>query len=57
MDTGGKMMEILMLLRKNLPLFTLTLTFSEFSIGMNNLHSKCQLLIRIFSMGGFKLVF
>lgn len=57
MGIGPKMMEISILLRKYLTLFTFTLTFSESSIGMNNLHSKCQLLLRIFYMGNFKLNF
>lgn len=57
MGIGLKMMEISMLLRKYLPLFTFIVTFSEFSIGMNNLHGKCQFLLRIFYMGNFKLSF
>lgn len=57
MGIGPNMMEISILLRKYLTLFTFILTFSEFSIGMNNLHSKCQLLLRIFYMGSFKLNF
>lgn len=57
MGIGPDMMEISILLRKYLTLFTLILTFSEFSIGMNNLHGKCQLLLRIFYMDNFKLNF
>lgn len=57
MGRGPNMMEISILLRKYLTLFTFILTFSEFSIGMNKLHSKCQLLLRILYMGNFKLNF
>lgn len=57
MGIGPNMMEISILLRNYLTLFTFILTFSQSSIGMNNLHSKCQVLLRIFYVGNFKLNF
>jgi len=51
------MMEISVLLKIYLTLFTLLLTCSEFSIGMNDLHNKHQPLHRIFYLGSFKLNF